>query len=622
MWRLFRTYGRPHGRHLRVGLLASLVARLADLAPPLLLGLAIDTLFFDRPVPFPVVAERLPTSAVGLFGVVVGLLAAAFLVSSVFHLIRGRALNRFAQRVQHELRVDTYDRMQRLDVAFFDDKQTGELMSVLSNDVNNLEQFLMGGIDAASRLSVTVGGILVLLFLMNAPLAAVAFLPVPLIAYFTYRYVGIYQPRYAEVRGRLAGLLARLENNLGGIRVIKSATAESFERDRVGDASADYHDTYWGAIRVSTTFFPILRVINGVGFVLTFAVGGYWVFFGPFGPFQGTLTVGTFVAFVFLAQNLVWPMSEFGEVINIYQRAKASAARVFDLADEQPAVREDEGAPPLRLVDGTVRYEGVTFGYDPDRPVLRDVSFAVPGGTTLGLVGPTGAGKSTVVELLARMYDPDEGRITVDGRDVREVSVSSLRGAIGYVSQDAFLFHGTVRENIAYARPDATDAEVEAAARRAHADGFVANLPDGYDTTVGERGVRLSGGQRQRVSIARAILQDPEILVFDEATSAVDTETELLIQRSLADLTADRTTVIIAHRLSTVRGAENVVVLEDGRVVEEGSHDELIARDGLYANLWAVQAGAIEGLPEEFVRRATERAAVVEARTDGGGQGD
>jgi ATP-binding cassette subfamily B protein len=250
--------------------------------------------------------------------------------------------------------------------------------------------------------------------------------------------------------------------------------------------------------------------------------------------------------------------------------------------------------------------------------VLRDVSFEVPGGTTLGLVGPTGAGKSTVVELLARMYDPDEGRITVDGRDVREVSVASLRGAIGYVSQDPFLFHGTVRENIAYARPDATDAEVEAAARRAHAHGFVANLPDGYDTTVGERGVRLSGGQRQRVSIARAILQDPAVLVFDEATSAVDTETELLIQRSLAGLAADRTTVIIAHRLSTVRGADGIVVLEEGRVVEEGTHDELIARDGLYANLWAVQAGAIEGLPEEFVRRATERAALVEARADGG----
>jgi ATP-binding cassette subfamily B protein len=436
-------------------------------------------------------------------------------------------------------------------------------------------------------------------------------LPIPLLAYFTYRYVGIYQPKYAIVRARLADLLSRLENNLGGIRVIKASTAEGYERARVTEASDGYHDTYWDAIVVSTTFFPILRVVAGTGFVLTFVAGGLWVFFGPPLWFTGTLTVGTFVTFILLTQQFVWPMAEFGEIVNLYQRAKASAQRVFDLADEPARVPERPDAPALVVDGGTVEYDHVSFGYG-DEPVLRDVSFVVPAGTTLGLVGATGAGKSTVVELFMRLYDVDDGAIRIDGQDLRDVTLESLRGSIGYVSQDSYLFHGTVRENIAYARPEATAAEVEEAARRAHAHRFIENLPNGYDTMVGERGVKLSGGQRQRVAIARAILADPAILVFDEATSAVDTETELLIQRSLADLTADRTTIVIAHRLSTVRHAENIVVLEDGGVVERGTHDDLLAEDGLYAGLWAVQAGVIDDLPPEFVARAADRAARVE----------
>jgi ATP-binding cassette subfamily B protein len=308
-------------------------------------------------------------------------------------------------------------------------------------------------------------------------------------------------------------------------------------------------------------------------------------------------------------------MAQFGQIINMYQRAYASAARIFGLMDENAGIDERPDAADLAVEDGRVEYDDVTFAYD-DEPILDGVSFGAGGGDTLALVGPTGAGKSTALKLLLRMYDVDDGAIRVDGTDVRDVRLASLRDAIGYVSQETFLFYGTVRENITYGTFDASDEAVREAARAAEAHEFVSNLPDGYDTMVGERGVKLSGGQRQRLAIARAMLKDPEILILDEATSDVDTETEMLIQRSLNRLTADRTTFVIAHRLSTVKDADRIVVLDDGRVVERGTHEELLSADGLYANLWGVQAGEIESLPEEFVERATRRGARTDA--DGG----
>jgi len=306
-------------------------------------------------------------------------------------------------------------------------------------------------------------------------------------------------------------------------------------------------------------------------------------------------------------------MAQFGQVINMYQRAYASAERVFGLMETPGRLDEATDAPPLSVTDGAVEYDDVTFGYGEDEPVLDDVSFTVEGGDTVALVGPTGAGKSTVMKLLLRMYDPDSGAVRIDGQDLRDVQIPSVRRAIGYVSQETFLFYGTVRDNIAYGTFDATDEEIRRAAEAAEAHQFVRNLPDGYETMVGERGVKLSGGQRQRIAIARAMLKDPDILVLDEATSDVDTETEMLIQRSLDELTADRTTFAIAHRLSTIKDADTILVLEDGRIVERGSHEELLSEDGLYANLWAVQAGEIDELPEEFVQRAIRRRAQTDA---------
>jgi ATP-binding cassette subfamily B protein len=618
MRRLFGEYGREQAPQFAVGLFGSVVARLLDLLPPVLLGLALDAILRnDKAFTLLLVPDGwLPTTGTGQLALTVGLIAGAFLLGAGFHWVRNWGWNAFAQHIQHEVRTDTYDKMQRLNMDFFADRQTGEMMSILSNDVNRLEKFLNDGMNSAFRLSIMVLGIAAILLWINWQLALVALVPVPLIAYFTYRFIETIQPKYAEVRSSVGQVNSRLENNLGGIQVIKTANAESYESDRVEDASRDYFDANWDAIETRIKFFPALRVISGIGFVLTFAIGGFWVLSvettgaAPW-FFTESLYTGEFVTFILLTQRFTWPMAQFGQIINMYQRAYASAERIFGLMETPSRIAEDPDADPLTVTDGRVTYEDVSFGYGDER-VLDDVSFAVDGGETFALVGPTGAGKSTVLKLLLRMYDVDEGIVAVDGQDVRDVTIPSLRRSVGYVSQETFLFYGSVAENIQYGVFDADREDVVEAAKMAEAHEFIENLPDGYDTEVGERGVKLSGGQRQRIAIARAILKDPEILILDEATSDVDTETEMLIQRSLDRLTEDRTTFVIAHRLSTVKDADEIAVLEDGRVVEQGTHEDLLAEDGLYANLWAVQAGEIDELPEEFVQRATER----RARTD------
>jgi len=622
MVRLFREYGSRYKLQFIVGLVSSMFARALDLLPPLLLGIAVDSVVGQgaesRQLTLAVIPPSwIPTEQSEQVVFLAGIIAAAFLGGAAIHWTRNWGWNSFAQNIQHDIRTDTYDKMQRLNMDFFATKQTGEMMSVLSNDVNRLERFLNEGLNSVFRLSMMTLGIAAILVWLNWRLALVALLPIPIIAAFTYKFIETIQPKYQDVRSSVGDLNSRLENNLGGVQVIKTSNTEGFESERVDDVSQDYFDANWDAIRTRIKFFPALRIVAGVGFVVTFVVGGLWAVGVPILGVENLVSAGTFVTFILYTQRFIWPMAQFGGIINMYQRARASSSRIFGLMDEPSRIEEDPAAKELGVEGGDVVYDDVSFGYDEDETIVEDISFEVEGGDTLALVGPTGAGKSTVLKLLLRMYDVDEGSITIDGQDLRNVTIPSLRAAIGYVSQDTFLFYGTVEENISYGTFDADREEVIEAAKAAEAHEFIQNLPDGYDTEVGERGVKLSGGQRQRISIARAILKDPEILILDEATSDVDTETEMLIQRSVDELTEDRTTFAIAHRLSTIKDAEKIVVLEDGQIVERGDHDELLSEDGLYAHLWGVQAGEIDELPEEFIERARGRTAEIEAEDAG-----
>jgi len=609
--RLLSEFGQERRGYFLFGLLISLAQRIVSLLPPVILGVAIDAVFVQTsPYALPLLPKAwVPATRMGQLWVSIALIGATFLVSPLLFLLRGLCLDYFSHYMMHSVRVSTYEKLQGLQLSFFDDHDTGELMSVLNNDVSNFETFFDDALGQAVRIFAVLAGISLILFSLNWQLALVTLLTVPLLGGLTLWFMRRAEPIYDAVRDSVGTLNTRLENNISGIELIKTAATESNEVEHVTDASSNYFEASWERIKLVFLYHPGTQFLSNLSFVTTFLVGGIWLVDGPPGPLTGSLTVGTFVTFLFMSQRFTGPLKNISQIIDRYENARASGKRVFGLMDLPVSIEDDPDAVPLEDPSGHVAYDDVTFGYGEGDPVLEELTFQAEPGDTVAFVGPTGAGKSTVLKLLLRLYDVNDGAIRVDGTDVRSYTLASLRSAIGYVSQETFLFGGSIEDNISYGALDSDHEAVVEAARAAEAHEFITRLPDGYDTQVGERGVKLSGGQRQRISIARTVLQKPEILVFDEATSAVDTETEMLIQRSLDRLSDDRTTFVIAHRLSTIRDADTILVLEDGEVVERNSHEELLDANGLYASLWSVQAGEIESLPEEFVDRATERTA-------------
>ena len=576
--RLIR-YARPHRARLLTSSIYSVLNKVMDLAPEILIGGAID------------IVVRGEDSFLSWFGVidvraqfvVLGFLTlVVWGLESLFEYLHNVGWRNLAQTVQHELRIDAYTHIQNLDVAYFEDRSTGGLMAVLNDDVNQLERFLDVGANDLIQTITAVTGVGVVFFVLSPTVALLSIIPIPFLIWGSIKFTRLMGPRYADVRDQAGSLNGLLANNLGGITTIKAFTAERRERARVDAESDAYRLINRHAIRLSSAFVPVIRIGILAGFLVTMLVGG-------FRALDGTLEPAAYTVLVFLTQRLLWPLTSLGQTLDLYQRSMASTNRILDVLDTESQM--EDGDTPLPRPRADIRYSGVTFAYMAGHTVLDDVTFDIPAGHTVAVVGSTGSGKTTLVKLLLRFADVDRGAITIDGHDVREATLETLRGSIGLVSQDVFLFHGTVADNIAYSRPDASEAEIEAAAKSAEAHDFIMSLPGGYETIVGERGQKLSGGQRQRISIARAILRDPAILVLDEATSSVDNETEAAIQRSLRYVSETRTTLVIAHRLSTIRHADRIHVLEQGRIVESGTHDELVALNGIYAALWRVQTG-------------------------------
>jgi len=548
--------------------------------PEILIGIAIDVVVSRESSFVAKLGFEAPESQIMLLAVLTFFVWAGESLFEYFYLVLWRNLS---QRLQAELRQDAYVHMQSQGMVYFENHSSGELISILNDDVNQLERFLDGGANDIIQTVVTVilvGGVF---FYLSPVIALLAITPIPVIIWGAFYFLRRATPLYANVRLQVGNIAGRLANNIGGIATIKSFTAEAREAEALAAASEAYVEANSRAIAVSSAFIPVIRMAILAGFLFTFVYGGLQAL-------KGNLNVGAYGVLVFLTQRLLWPLTDLAKTIDLFERAMASTRRIFGVI-EAPLEVIDSGEQLLaRPVAGEIEFKAVQFRFTGSNAGLSDFSLVVPAGKTTALVGVTGSGKSTVAKLLLRFYESNSGTITLDGIDLNALSLLELRSQIGFVGQDVFMFDGTIGDNIRYGNTECTDEQMIAAARAAQALNFINALPDGMDTMVGERGVKLSGGQRQRLSLARAIVKDPPVLILDEATSAVDNETESEIQLALEEVGRERTVLVIAHRLSTIVNADSIVVLEAGQILEQGSHSELLELGQAYSKQWLLQA--------------------------------
>lgn len=561
-------YMKPYKKQLAVTLVLMVVAAVCGLIGPLFLQIAIDD--------YIEVADYRGLTIVTLL----------FLGTNFVNMLcmkqRVHIMSLVGQKVLYRMRQDLFEHIQTLSFTFYDTRPAGKILVRIINDVNSLGDLLTNGIiNVLTDIFTLVIAIFIMVYI-DPRLTLITLCTVPLLIIMLGLLKKRIRRRWQEVRKKNSNMNAYLHENLAGMRVTQAFVREPETKKLYNELSGDIFTTWMDAIKMNNLFWPGIELIGALGVVLV-----YW--FGIRYLDQGTVTVGVLVAFIGYVWRIWQPINNLANFYNSLLMAMASTERIFELLDTEPDIKDEPDAYPLPEIQGEVRFDNLEFYYDPEKPVLKDVDFTVKPGETIALVGPTGAGKSTIVNLISRFYDPIEGRVLIDGHDIKEVTLNSLREQMGVMLQDSFIFSGTIMDNIRYGRLDATDEEVMEAARVVNAHGFVSEMEKGYYTEVNERGSRLSQGQKQLISFARALLADPRILILDEATSSIDTQTEILVQKGLEQLLKGRTSFVIAHRLSTIRNADRIMVIDEGTVLESGNHDELMKEKGIYYNLYKAQ---------------------------------
>ena len=581
-FRRLLSHMKDHRKTIRLASICSVTNKIWDLAPPLLIGLAVDVVVLKENSYLAGLGYTDPWNQLILLSVLTFLIWG---LESLFEYFYGVLWRNLAQTVQHELRLDTFDHVQKQGMGWFDERQKGDILAILNDDINQLERFLDKGANDLLQVSTTVLVVGAVFIFISWEVAMLAIIPIPLIVWGSFKYQRSLEPKYADVRNAAGKMNALLENDLSGMSTIQSFTAEEIEVARVKELSDDYREANRKAIRLSAAFTPLIRMAILCGFTATLLLGGWYTL-------EGTLAVGAYSVLVFMTQRLLWPLTRLGETFDLYQRAMASSTRVLDVLTSEIDISEGEYIPEREIIENSdIIFDDVCFAYSGRDNTFTNLSLILPAGKTTGVVGSTGAGKTTLTRLLLRFAQPNSGQILWADQEIDNWSLKQLRSSIALVEQHITLFPTSILENIRYGNPDATDQQVIDAATIAEVTEFVETLPKKWETMVGEGGYRLSGGQRQRLAIARAVLKDAPLLILDEATSAVDNETEASLQRSIDYVSKGRTTLIIAHRLSTIRTCDTILVMDNGKIVEEGEHDYLVSLDGIYCRLWKVQTG-------------------------------
>ena len=581
-FRRLLSHMKDHRKTIRLASLCSITNKIWDLAPPLLIGLAVDVVVLRENSYLAGLGYTDPWNQLILLSILTFLIWG---LESLFEYFYGVLWRNLAQTVQHELRLDTFNHVQKQGMGWFDERQKGDILAILNDDINQLERFLDKGANDLLQVSTTVLVVGAVFIFISWEVAMLAIIPIPLIVWGSFKYQRSLEPKYANVRNAAGKMNALLENDLSGMSTIQSFTAEEMEVARVKELSEDYREANRKAIRLSAAFTPLIRMAILCGFTATLLLGGWFTL-------EGELAVGAYSVLVFMTQRLLWPLTRLGETFDLYQRAMASSTRVLDVLNSEIEISEGDYMPEIDVIENSdIVFDDVSFAYSDRDNTFTNLTLTLPAGKTTGVVGSTGAGKTTLTRLLLRFAQPNSGKIIWAEQDIGNWSLKQLRSSIALVEQHITLFPTSILENIRYGNPEATDQQVIDAATVAEVTEFVETLPNQWETMVGEGGYRLSGGQRQRLAIARAVLKDAPLLILDEATSAVDNETEASLQRSIDFVSKDRTTLIIAHRLSTIRNSDTILVMDNGQVVEQGDHNELVSLGGIYSRLWKVQTG-------------------------------